>query len=54
MTDNELIDDLLGFWFGELDDNGLCSDDRHSRWFGADKETDAACRSRSVNWLTDR
>jgi uncharacterized protein (DUF924 family) len=34
------------FWFGELDDNGLCSDNRHSRWFGADEETDAACRSR--------
>ena len=43
MTDT--IEAIHDFWFGELDDGGLCATDHHSRWFGADEETDATCRS---------
>ena len=32
------------FWFGELDENGLCKTDRNTLWFGADDATDARCR----------
>lgn len=38
------IDAIHSFWFGELDENGLCKNDRHSLWFGASDEADAFCR----------
>lgn len=38
------IEAIHHFWFGELDDDGLCISDRNSRWFGADPDTDATCR----------
>jgi uncharacterized protein (DUF924 family) len=44
MTDT--IEELHNYWFGELDENGLCVSDRNSLWFGADSATDAACRER--------
>ena len=42
MTDT--IDAIHDFWFGDLDDKGLCKSDRHSLWFGASDATDAFCR----------
>lgn len=44
MTDT--IEAIHDFWFGELDDNGLCASDRQALWFGANAETDAVCRAR--------
>ena len=40
------IDEIHDFWFGELDENGLCTSDRNSLWFGANPDTDSACRAR--------
>ena len=42
--DNQ-IDAIHAFWFGELDDNGLCLHDHNALWFSASAATDAACRS---------
>lgn len=42
MTDT--IEAIHDFWFGELDENGLCREERHSLWFGASDETDTFCR----------
>jgi len=38
------ITEIHDFWFGELDENGLCKTDRNVLWFGADDATDARCR----------
>jgi len=40
------IDDILEFWFGELDAAGLCVTDRSALWFGSSEETDKTCRER--------
>lgn len=40
------IDDIHAFWFGELDEAGMCSADRNSLWFAANPEADASCRRR--------
>jgi uncharacterized protein (DUF924 family) len=37
------IEAIHDFWFGELDENGLCSNDHHALWFGASDETDTFC-----------
>ncbi len=50
MTDT--ITDIHDFWFGELDENGLCKTDRNALWFGTNKETDASCRVRFGASLT--
>jgi len=42
----DTIEEIHEFWFGELDDNGLCASDRHALWFGASEVTDAQCRER--------
>lgn len=42
----DTIEDIHCFWFGELDENGLCTNERNALWFGADDETDATCRLR--------
>ena len=34
------------FWFGPLDADGFCVEDRHRLWFKADAATDAAIRDR--------
>jgi len=44
MTDN--ITEIHDFWFGDLDENGLCTTDRNALWFGADEQTDVTCRVR--------
>lgn len=31
------------FWFGELDETGLCVEDRNSLWFGSSAQTDQLC-----------
>lgn len=43
MTD--IIEEIHQFWFGALDENGLCANDHHALWFGASSETDAYCRT---------
>jgi uncharacterized protein (DUF924 family) len=40
------VAEIHAFWFGQLDDRGLCTTDRGALWFGADEQTDAACRLR--------
>jgi uncharacterized protein (DUF924 family) len=44
MTDT--IEDIHDFWFGELDETGVCATDRSALWFGANDATDEACRER--------
>ena len=44
MTD--ISEDIHAFWFGELDENGRCVEDRNALWFGASDTTDAECRTR--------
>jgi uncharacterized protein (DUF924 family) len=47
MTDDmtEHIDNILAFWFGKLDETGLCLEDRNPLWFTASDNTDATCRT---------
>lgn len=40
------MEEIHNFWFGELDDAGLCATDHHSLWFGASEQTDETCRTR--------
>ena len=40
----DMITAIHEFWFGELDENGLCNHDHHALWFGASDDTDAFCR----------
>ena len=46
LTVEATIDEIHDFWFGELDENGLCTSERNSLWFGASADTDSACRAR--------
>ena len=41
---SDALEAIHDFWFGELDENGLCASDRHSLWFGASEKTDTFCR----------
>ncbi len=38
------IDAIHEFWFGELDDTGMCASERNPLWFGSSAENDARCR----------
>jgi uncharacterized protein (DUF924 family) len=38
------IDDIHRFWFGELDDNGLCAPQQRRLWFRKSDDTDRLCR----------
>ena len=40
----DTLEAIHAFWFGELDEHGLCASDRQSLWFGASEKTDAFCR----------
>jgi uncharacterized protein (DUF924 family) len=40
----DIITAIHDFWFGELDEKGLCKTDRNALWFGANEATDARCR----------
>jgi uncharacterized protein (DUF924 family) len=42
----DTITEIHDFWFGELDDMGLCASDRNELWFGASDHTDSTCRAR--------
>lgn len=39
----DTIEQIHAFWFGELDESGLCASDHHALWFGASAATDALC-----------
>jgi uncharacterized protein (DUF924 family) len=39
-------DEIQAFWFGELNEAGLCAVDRNALWFTASPETDKRCRDR--------
>ncbi|MBT4519221.1 MAG: DUF924 domain-containing protein [Halieaceae bacterium] len=39
------IDAILSFWFGELNDKGLCDNDHNTMWFKSSAHTDAQCRN---------
>jgi uncharacterized protein (DUF924 family) len=41
----EHINNILAFWFGKLDEAGLCLEDRNPLWFTASDKTDATCRT---------
>jgi len=40
------IDDILSFWFGELDERGLCDPGQHQLWFRKSDDTDRRCRTK--------
>ena len=40
------IDDIHDFWFGELDDAGMCSPKQRELWFKKSGATDRICRER--------
>ena len=46
MTDtaNEVISAIHAFWFGELDESGMCTPDRNALWFSDSQETDQKVR----------
>jgi uncharacterized protein (DUF924 family) len=48
----DIITEIHDFWFGELDENGLCAKERNALWFGASAETDTFCRARFAASLT--
>lgn len=42
--DNE-IETIHNFWFGQLNERGLCIEDKNALWFKSNAETDEICRS---------
>jgi len=38
--------DILDFWFGELDENGMTVEDKSPLWWGQSAETDAGIKAR--------
>jgi uncharacterized protein (DUF924 family) len=38
------IDAILDYWFGELDADGLCREDRNKLWFQSTPSSDDTCR----------
>ncbi|MDX1733072.1 MAG: DUF924 family protein [Halioglobus sp.] len=42
----DTIEDIHHFWFGELDENGMCCAAQHSLWFTRSDATDATVRER--------
>lgn len=43
---NESATAILDFWFGELDADGFCVEDRNDLWFRSNAETDRTLRER--------
>ena len=41
--DSKLIDDILIFWFGPLNSEGLCKPEQHELWFKSSANTDNQC-----------
>lgn len=50
-TAKQLVDNIHEFWFGPLDDTGICAQDRNPLWFAASDETDRTCRERFGSWV---
>ena len=48
---NTIIEAIHDFWFGELDEAGLCMEDHYALWFSADDHNDEFCRARFGAWL---
>lgn len=46
IIETKTIEDIHDFWFGDVDDRGICKTDHHGLWFGADDATDDICRDR--------
>lgn len=42
----DTIGEIHDFWFGELDETGVCATDRNALWFGINDATDETCRAR--------
>lgn len=42
----ELINDILMFWFGPLSEEGLSEPEQHALWFKSSKDTDRVCEER--------
>ena len=40
----DLINSILEFWFGEVNEQGLCAPDHQSLWFKSSASTDQHCR----------
>ena len=40
------ITEILTFWFGELDEHGLCDPGQHDLWFRKSDDTDLLCKTR--------
>ena len=40
------ISEILDYWFGPLNEAGMCREDRNPLWFKASADTDETCRSR--------
>lgn len=40
----ETINAILDFWFGKLDEQGLCAESQHALWFKSSGLTDQHCR----------
>ena len=40
----ESIDAILTFWFGTLDEQGMCKPEQHALWFKSSDKTDQLCR----------
>ena len=45
MNDSHKIEQVLQFWFGELDEHGYAAADRNKLWFQSNAETDTAIRA---------
>ena len=48
----EPVDAILDYWFGELDPQGLCIEDKQSLWFKSSEETDRYCKATFGKWVT--
>ncbi len=44
MIDSQLIEKILDFWFGDLDADGLCKQDRNKLWFQSSEAGDQHIR----------
>ena len=47
------IEDIHSFWFGELDDAGMCQPQQRQLWFKKSDNTDRVCRSRFGGLVAD-
>ena len=43
---NKDVEAIHAYWFGGLDEAGMCATDRNALWFSADAQDDAHCRER--------